>query len=120
MLAIKSVLRDSENTETVIYDEIDTGISGKTSHKIGVMLRNSSSVGQVLCVTHSPQIAALAKQHLKISKNVVDERTETNVKTLDRDEHIAEVARIMGGESITDTLLSTAREMVDYADSISI
>lgn len=120
MLAIKSVLRDSENTETVIYDEIDTGISGKTSHKIGVMLRKSSSVGQVLCVTHSPQIAALAKQHLKISKNVVDERTETNVKTLDRDEHIAEVARIMGGESITDTLLSTAREMVDYADSISI
>ena len=120
MLAIKSVLRDSENTETVIYDEIDTGISGKTSHKIGVMLRKSSSVGQVLCVTHSPQIAALAKQHLKISKNVVDERTETNVKTLDRDEHIAEVARIMVGESITDTLLSTAREMVDYADSISI
>lgn len=120
MLAIKSVLRDSENTETVIYDEIDTGISGKTSHKIGVMLRKSSSVGQVLCVTHSPQIAALAKQHLKISKKVVDERTETNVKTLDRDEHIAEVARIMGGESITDTLLSTAREMVDYADSISI
>lgn len=57
---------------------------------------------------------------MKISKNVVDERTETNVKTLDRDEHIAEVARIMGGESITDTLLSTAREMVDYADSISI
>lgn len=118
MLAIKSVLAGRENTETMIFDEIDTGVSGKTSHKIGVKLRQSASCGQVLCVTHSAQIAALAQNHLLIVKSVADGHAETTVVPLDREGHIREVARIMGGESVTETVMNTAREMVGYADKL--
>lgn len=117
MLAIKSVLADRDNTETLIFDEIDTGISGKTSHKIGVKLRQSARSGQVFCVTHSPQIAALAENHLFISKSEVNGRTETSVRELTREERVNEIARIMGSDNISDTLLMTAREMIEYGEN---
>ncbi len=118
MLAIKSVLADRDNTETLIFDEIDTGISGKTSHKIGVKLRQSAKGSQIFCVTHSPQIAALAENHLFISKSEVNGRTETSVRQLDREERIGEIARIMGSDNISDNLLLTAREMVGYGETV--
>ena len=112
MLALKNVLAECEDTETLIFDEVDTGISGRTSHKIGLKLKQTASVAQVLCVTHSPQIAALADTHLFISKSDHDGRTETSLRELDRDGRIGELARIMGGEKISDTLLKTAEEML--------
>ncbi len=112
MLAIKSVLADRENTETLIFDEIDTGISGRTSHKIGIKLKQTSAVSQVLCVTHSAQIAALAHNHLYVSKTECGGRVETEVSLLDFKGRVNEIARIMGGAEITGKLLDTAAEML--------
>lgn len=121
MLAIKSVLADRDKLGTLIFDEVDTGVSGKTSQKIGIKLRELSRSGnsQVLCVTHSAQIAALADNHSLISKGEEDGRISTSVKELDRDGRIKEVARIMGGINITENLLETAREMIDEAPTFS-
>ena len=113
MLSIKSVLREKESTGTVIFDEVDVGVSGKTSQKIGVKLKQTSESCQVICITHSAQIAALADTHLYISKNEVDGRVETNINELDYESRIKEVARIMGGKNITETLLSSAKELID-------
>lgn len=115
MLAIKSVLADHEKTETLIFDEIDTGISGRTSHKIGIKLKQTSAVSQVICVTHSAQIAALAHNHLYISKNEHDGRVETTVIPLDYNGRVNEIARIMGGAEITENLIETAAEMLNAA-----
>lgn len=115
MLAIKSVLADHEKTETLIFDEIDTGISGRTSHKIGIKLKQTSAVSQVLCVTHSAQIAALAHNHLYILKSEHDGRVETTVKLLNYKGRVNEIARIMGGAEITDSLIETAAEMLNAA-----
>ncbi len=115
MLAIKSVLVKAEAPGTLIFDEVDTGVSGKTSQKIGIKLRElaKSSDTQVFCVTHAAQIAARGENHYLISKSESSGRVSTSVKPLDRDGRISEVARIMGGINITDTLMETAREMVD-------
>jgi len=113
MLAIKGVLANKENTETLIFDEVDTGVSGKTAYKIGVKLKATTASAQVLCVTHSAQIAALAHHHLFIAKSDHNGRTEATVSELDRDGRIREIARIMGGEEITESLLQTATEMID-------
>jgi DNA repair protein RecN (Recombination protein N) len=120
MLAVKSILADRENTETLIFDEIDTGISGKTSHKIGIKLKQTSSEAQVLCVTHSAQKAALAHNHLFISKYERDGRAETEVIQLDEKGRIEEIARIMGGAEITETLKKTAGEMLEAAGNFLI
>ncbi len=115
MLAIKSVLVKAESPGTLIFDEVDTGVSGKTSQKIGIKLRELARAGgtQVFCVTHAAQIAARAENHYLIAKREADGRVSTSVTPLDRDGRINEVARIMGGINITDTLIETAREMVD-------
>ncbi len=113
MLAIKSVLREKESTGTVVFDEVDSGVSGKTSQKIGIKLKQTSESCQVICITHSAQIAALADEHLFISKNELNGRVETNVRRLDYSARIREIARIMGGQDITDVLLSSAKELID-------
>ncbi len=113
MLSIKSVLREKESTGTVIFDEVDAGVSGKTSQKIGIKLKQTSESCQVICITHSAQIAALAKQHLFISKTERDGRAETEVKILDQNKRVFELARIMGGQDITDVLLSGAEELLE-------
>ena len=114
MLAAKCVMAASEEISTMIFDEVDTGVSGKTSQKIGIKLKELGKTGcQVLCVTHSAQIAALADTHLYISKREVDGRVETSVTPLDEDGRIGELSRIIGGIEITDAIRTTARELLE-------
>ncbi len=112
MLAIKTVLSEGDQIGTLIFDEIDTGVSGKTARKIGEKMRQISIGRQVLCVTHLAQIASLADNHLFIEKSTRDERTFTSVRLLDMSERINEVARIMGGDVITDATIQAAKELI--------
>ena len=117
MLALRSVLNDRDGATTVIFDEIDTGVSGKTSRKIGIKLLESARGAQVLCVTHSAQIASLADQHYLISKAEQNGRTETSVSLLDDSARVEEIARILGGIEITEAQRDAAREMIgEYRD----
>ncbi len=115
MLALKSVLSDSDGVGTIIFDEIDTGVSGKTSQKIGFKLSDLSRSCQVLCITHSAQIAAVADTQYKISKSEHAGRMQTVVTELDDEARINEISRIIGGIEITDQVRSAAREMLDKA-----
>lgn len=117
MLAIKSVMADKDGVPTLIFDEIDTGVSGKSAQRIGQKLKQTSAHHQIICVTHSSQIAAFADYHLKIEKNVRNDRTYTSVSALDREERVRELARIISGDRITDTALKNAEEMLDIAAS---
>ncbi len=121
MLAIKSVLADRDRLGTLIFDEVDTGVSGKTSQKIGIKLRDLAKNGgtQVFCVTHSAQIAALADNHYLIAKHEVEGRISTGVSSLDTNGRVNELARIMGGINITERMLETAREMLEEAPRIT-
>lgn len=112
MLAIKNVIADKDDIDTLIFDEIDTGVSGRAAQKIGLKLKAISKGRQVICVTHHGQIAALGDNHMLIEKSVAEGKTYTTVKTLSRNERINEIARIMGGESITETMLKNAEEML--------
>ena len=113
MLALRSVLNDRDGAATVIFDEIDTGVSGKTSRKIGIKLRETAKDTQVLCVTHSAQIASLADTHYRISKHERDGRAETEVQALTQAERVEEIARILGGIEITNAQRDAAREMIE-------
>lgn len=113
MLSLKGVLNECDGIDTAIFDEIDTGISGKTSRKVGIMLRRISKGTQVLCVTHSAQIASLATEHLFISKSEVDGRVQTSLKSLDEEGRVEEIARILGGIEISDIQRKAAKEMID-------
>ena len=113
MLSLRSVLNDCDGLQTVIFDEIDTGISGKTSRKVGIKLHSIAKTAQVICVTHSAQIASLADEHFFISKSEVKGRVETSVKKLEKSERIEEIARILGGINITDAQRTAAREMIE-------
>ena len=112
MLSLKNVLNECDGIDTVIFDEIDTGISGKTSRKVGIKLKEIGRGAQVICVTHSAQIASMAHNHLKITKTEVDGRTETRLCPLDRQGRDEEIARILGGIEITEAQRSAAREMI--------
>lgn len=113
MLAIKSVLADKDDVDTLIFDEIDTGISGRAADKVGLQLQNVANSRQVICVTHLAQIAAYAQNHLLIEKSVSNERTYTNVISLDYESRICEIARIMSGSDLTQNLYNSARELLD-------
>ena len=115
MLAIKTVLSRADFVQTLIFDEIDTGISGSAADRVGRKLSQLSKDSQVLCVTHQAQIAAFADNHLFISKSVHDDRTFTQVDALDTDGRVRELARIVGGEQITDSALNHARELLNSA-----
>lgn len=115
MLAIKCVLTNLDNVDTLIFDEIDTGVSGRAAEKIGYKLKEVSSFSQIICVTHLAQIAAFADNHLFIEKNAVDGKTRTTVKTLDHNSRKSEIARIIGGSHITDATLKSAEEMLERA-----
>lgn len=112
MLSIKSVLTDKDGIPTIIYDEVDTGVSGKTARKIGIKLRDAGIRSQVLCVTHSAQIASLADCHFVIAKGERDGRAETSVLRLTREERVEELARILGGLSVTDAQRLAAIDML--------
>ena len=113
MLAIKSALADKDNLDTLIFDEIDTGVSGKAAQKIGLKLQKIGSHRQVICVTHSAQIAALADHQLLIRKSTSGGRTFTEVLPLEGEERAAEVARIFSTDHVTDLMLQTARSMLE-------
>ena len=113
MLAIKSVLLDKDKVGTMIFDEIDVGISGYTAGKVGTQLKKVSKNRQVICVTHLAQIAAMADNHLLIEKNTIEGRTFTKVEPLSYEERISEIARIMSGAELTENLYKSAKELVD-------
>lgn len=113
MLSLKSVIADKDGIPTVIYDEVDTGVSGKTARKIGMKLKDAGERTQVLCVTHSAQIASLAGCHLVIEKAEKDGRAETSVRTLSQGERVDEIARILGGLSVTDAQRRAALDMLE-------
>ncbi len=112
MLALESVIAEKEHVSTVIYDEVDTGVSGKTARKIGLKLLESANAFQVFSITHSAQIASLADTHFHIMKSEVNGRAETQAKILDFEERVEELARILGGLQITDVQRKAARALL--------
>ncbi len=118
MLALKSLLANKGDVETLIFDEIDTGISGRTAELVAERLLKLSKDNQVICITHLPQIAAMADNHFFIEKNVTGDETITRVYKLDHESQIKELARMLGGVKITDAVLENAKEMKALADSL--
>ena len=111
-LAIKNAMADKDAVPTVIYDEIDSGVSGKAASRIGEVLRQSAEGHQILCITHTAQIAALADCHLLIQKNITNERTYTEIHPLDENGRIEALARLISGDHVTELSLANAREML--------
>lgn len=117
MLAIKTILAGSDQIETLIFDEIDAGISGRTAQMVAEKMNAIGRNHQIICITHLPQIAAMADYHFLISKNVVKNGTFSNIVLLEEEESISELARMLGGVKITDTVLESAKEMKELANT---
>ena len=115
MLAIKTVLADSDDIPTLIFDEIDTGISGRTAQKVAEKLAVISRNHQVICITHLPQIASMADCHFEIKKSTDGSSTKTRITRLKEDDVVTELARLLGGAQITDAVIQNAREMKELA-----
>lgn len=115
MLALKTVLAEDDEIETMIFDEIDTGISGRTAQKVSEKMNLIGNSHQVICITHLPQIAAMADTHFLIEKNVEDGKTRSEIHKLKEEESVTELARMLGGVSITETVLKSAEEMRELA-----
>jgi DNA repair protein RecN (Recombination protein N) len=115
MLAIKTVLADSDEIPTLIFDEIDTGISGRTAQQVSEKLSYIGKKHQVLCITHLPQIAAMANEHFLIEKNIHSGKTQTKITKLSKEESVNELARLLGGAKITDAVWQNALEMKELA-----
>lgn len=118
MLAIKTVLADSDAIPTLIFDEIDTGISGRTAQKVSEQLAVISKSHQVICITHLPQIAAMADCHYEIAKSAEGKKTTTKIRKLSEEEMVEELARLLGGAQITDAVRQNAREMKELVHGI--
>ena len=114
MLALKNVLAEQESIGTLVFDEVDTGVSGRAAQKVAE--KQVSRRKQVLCVTHLPQLAAMADTHFSVEKGERDGRTYTRVVLLDREQRKAELARITGGSRVTEALLASAGELLDQAE----
>ena len=115
MLAIKTVLADKDDIDAVIFDEIDVGISGRTAQKVSEKMMLIGKTRQVICITHLAQIAAMADSHYRIEKMVENGETRTRIRRLQEEETIEELARILGGAEITDTVRKNAKEMKSLA-----
>lgn len=115
MLAIKTILADRDETETLIFDEIDTGISGRTAQMVSEKMARIGRRHQVLCITHLPQIAAMADRHFEIRKDVENQDTVTRIHALDEEQSVLELARMLGGAKITDSVIANAKEMKELA-----
>ena len=113
MLAMKNVLTEQESVGTLVFDEIDTGVSGRAAQRIAHKLSAIGRKKQTLCVTHLPQIAALGDHHLLISKSVENDRTYTSISSLRGEERAREIARMLAGDEITDITLNNARELLE-------
>lgn len=116
MLALKSIFADKDRMGTLVFDEIDAGISGKTAWKVSEKLEVLRKRHQVICITHLPQIAAMADAHYGIEKTVSNEQTHTGIQRLDKEESIAEIGRLLGTDQLTEAVLQNAREMKDLAE----
>ncbi len=117
MLALKNVLAEQESIGTLVFDEVDTGVSGRAAQKVAEKLAQVSRFKQVLCVTHLPQLAAMANTHFSVEKGEKNGRTYTHVVLMDRERRMAELARITGGSKVTDALLKSAGELLDEAEA---
>ena len=115
MLALKAILADRDEVETLIFDEIDTGISGRTAQKVSEKMAVIGNHHQVLCITHLPQIAAMADTHFEIEKHVKGSETATQIHPLNEEDSVRELARLLGGAQITDAVFENAKEMKDLA-----
>ena len=120
MLAMKSCLANQDDTPTLVFDEIDVGISGRTAQKVAEKMSILSRHHQVICITHLSQIAAMADAHYLIEKNVENEKTITNIRLLSKEEEIEELARLIGGAKITETTIKTVTEMKGLAEQAKI
>ena len=115
MLAIKAILADKDQIDTLIFDEIDTGISGRTAQMVSEKMNALGRNHQIICITHLPQIAAMSDSHYLIEKSVSNQTTISTIRPLDQDESINELARMLGGVKITKMVLENAREMKELA-----
>lgn len=118
MLALKTVLAEHDEIETLIFDEIDSGISGRTAQMVAEKIKMTGKNHQIICITHLPQIAAMADHHFLIEKTSSADSTISNIRPLNREESIHELARMLGGVKITDTVLQNAKEMKEMADAV--
>ena len=118
MLAFKAIAADMDDVGTMVFDEIDTGISGRMAQVVGEKMAAIGRSRQVICVTHLPQIAALGDSQHLVEKHSTDERTVTNVRTLTFEERVQELARMVGGAAQTEATLSHAREMLNMAAAL--
>lgn len=112
MLAIKTVLADADGVDTLIFDEIDTGISGRIAQKVGRVIKKLSTYHQVISITHLAQIAALAEEHFLVEKEIEGERTMAKIKKLEKNEKVIEVAKLLSGEKVTDAAIKSAKELI--------
>ena len=113
VLALKAILAKTESVETIVFDEVDAGIGGRVAEVVGKKLSSLARHHQVICITHLPQIAKFGDYHFRISKQVSRGRTQTRINLLDETERIKEIARMLGGEKITQATLDHAHEMLD-------
>ncbi|MCM1569364.1 MAG: DNA repair protein RecN [Roseburia sp.] len=120
MLGIKTVLAGKDETDTLIFDEIDAGISGKTAWKVAQQLHRVAKIHQVICITHLPQIAAMADSHFVIEKSSTDNHTMTDVRKLEEGESLGELARLLGSDTLTDAALSNAEELRRQAEAYKL
>ena len=111
MLAIKTVLAGKDDIDALIFDEIDTGISGRTAWRVSEQLDTAAHAHQVICITHLPQIAAMADRHFAIEKSSTEDNTITDIRLLEEDDSMGELARLLGSDGLTEAALSNAREM---------
>ena len=116
MLAMKNVLSEQDRVNTLVFDEVDTGVSGRAAQKVAEKMAKIARYKQVLCVTHLPQLAAMADAHYSVEKGEQGGRTLTSVKRLDREQRRREIARLTGGATVSDTMLQGAEELLSQAE----
>ena len=113
MLVIQHLIAEKKAIPTVLFDEIDTGVSGDVAQKIGSLLRKMGKRAQLIAITHLPQVAAAAEHHFVVEKQVDHERTLSNVRKLDKEQHVLEVARLMSGDVITNAAITNAQDLIN-------
>ena len=113
MLALKTVLAEADAIPVLIFDEIDTGISGRIARIVGQSLYDLAQNHQIICITHLPQIASMGKMHYMIEKQSRDNVTQTLVRELSDEDRVREIGKLLGGEEVTESVLQSARELLD-------
>jgi DNA repair protein RecN (Recombination protein N) len=113
MLAVKAVMASHSQLPTIIFDEIDSGISGEIALKMATIMKKMSETMQVIAITHLPQIVASGKEHMKVYKYADKQQTKTNIKLLNKEERVLEIAEMLGGKNITETAINHAKQLLE-------